>query len=227
MLCSKADRKILDTILFNDKAYLLLRDNDLIVFNTKTQNESSKYSIPSVEEKVSIESGFFVEADSKLLLLTRYEAFLIGDEIVRLEGYQNYTDFESARNLFGTFFAVCGINTGVAIYSYEGNKLVKKLSLDAAFFKRDALFISDLAYNPDKKEIFVSDLKFGINIVKFDATGTDIKATLESKGYRKTGCNVIVYVDGNLYASCDDLFKVRYSTDEAIIDMPNPMFRVK
>lgn len=37
----------------------------------------------------------------------------------------------------------------------------------------------------------------------------------------------MVYVDGNLYASCDDLFKVRYSTDEAIIDMPNPMFRVR
>ena len=41
------------------------------------------------------------------------------------------------------------------------------------------------------------------------------------------GCSVIVYMDGNLYASCDDLFKVQYSTDQGIVDMPNPMFKVK
>lgn len=207
--------------------YLLLRDNILLVFNAETNEMQRNLQIPSLAEKQSIEIGFFVEVNSKLFLLTRYEAFVLDDYFKRLEGYGEYADFESARELFGPYFAVCRVGAGIHIYSYENNKLELKQTLDAQFFGRNSLFISDLAYNPDKKEMFVSDLKFGINIVKLEVTGGNFKATLASKGYRKVGCNVIVYVDGNLYASCDDLFKVRYSTDEAIIDMPNPMFRVK
>ena len=35
--------------------------------------------MPSLAEKKSIEAGFFIEADSKLFIVTRYEAFLIND----------------------------------------------------------------------------------------------------------------------------------------------------
>lgn len=55
----------------------------------------------------------------------------------------------------------------------------------------------------------------------------DLKPVLSNFGYRKVGCYVIVFVEGNLYASCDDLFKIQYSTDQAIVDMPSPMFKIK
>lgn len=74
--------------------------------------------MPSLAEKRSIEIGFFVEASSHLLVVTRYEAFVMGEYPKRLEGYENYTDFESARELFGSYFAVCGVNSGIMIYSY-------------------------------------------------------------------------------------------------------------
>ena len=76
---------ILDSALYNDKAYLFLKDNKLSVFDTKNHNSSSNHSMPSLAEKKSIEAGFFVEADSKLFIVTRYEAFLIKDnEILRI-----------------------------------------------------------------------------------------------------------------------------------------------
>lgn len=75
------------------------------------------------------------------------------------------------------------------------------------------MFISDLAYNKDNSQIFISDLKFGINIVQLNTSTSNLNVTLDNRGYRKVGCNVIVYVDGDLYASCNDLFKVRYDSD--------------
>lgn len=38
---------------------------------------------------------------------------------------------------------------------------------------------------------------------------------------------MIVYSEGNLYASCDDLFKISYNTDQSVVDMPHPMFKIK
>ena len=113
------------------------------------------------------------------------------------------------------------------IYTLEGSSLTKQIAMDAAFFDRPAIFISDVAYNPDDDELFVSDEKFGINIVKLHKNETSLHPELSNMGYRKVGCYVIVYHEGNLYAACDDLFRVQYSTDDLIVDIPNPLFKVK
>lgn len=70
---------ILDSALYNNKAYLLLKENKLKVFDIRNHSLTSSYNMPSLAEKQSIEAGFFVEADSKLFIVTRYEAFIIND----------------------------------------------------------------------------------------------------------------------------------------------------
>lgn len=74
--------------------------------------------------------------------------------------------------------------------------------------------------------MFVSDEKFGISIVKLDKKQAKLNPKLSNLGYRKFGCNVIVYSEGNLYAACDDLFRVEYASEQ-VVEMPNPMFKIK
>ena len=82
-----------------------------------------------------------------------------------MEGYENLTDYESTRELFGGYFAVCGMTSGVVVYKWESGKVTKEVVLDKEFFRRDAAWVSDMAYDVGRKEMFVSDLKYGINIV--------------------------------------------------------------
>lgn len=116
--------------------------------------------------------------------------------------------------MYENYFAICGISSGIILYGFENNTLNKKAVLNTTFFQRDAIFISDMAYNPDDNELFVSDQKFGINIVKLEKRQDLLKTTLSNLGYRKFGCSVVVYSGGNLYSACDDLFKIKYSTSE-------------
>ena len=102
----------------------------------------------------------------------------------------------------------------MVIYNLNANTLTKIATFDKLFFQRDAIFISDIAYNPGQSQIFISDNKFGINVIQIDTSKEGFDPYLLTNGYRKVGCNVIVYVDGDLYASCDDLFKVRYDSDQ-------------
>ena len=120
-------------------------------------------------------------------------------------------DFESAVPLEDHYFAAAYGQEGVVIYSVDFK--LKKLKIEAKFNKDNLdiknLDIRDLAYDFNRKLLFMLDHNSGVLSLQLILSANGLKAQLSSSVIKNNFCNLIYYdsFTEQLYLNCRELIK--------------------
>jgi hypothetical protein len=155
----------------------------------------------------AINSGLFINHNQVQLFNLEDDTF---NAVVQ---YETRKDFESAIVLDNNYFAAAFGQEGLRIYSVspKDSTLKVEAELNKDNSNLDAINIKDLAYDSNRKILFIADYNAGVLSLQLIFGSQGLQTKLTSSSIPNKLCNLIYYDSFNdeLYLNCRKLMKYR------------------
>jgi hypothetical protein len=177
----------------------------------------------------NVELGQFVTSKQDVLFITDLKLFSVGGEkVVEVLGYHKPDNFASALFVQGKYLAVAQGPSGIAFYEYAGPKGgVNYIStFGSTNVSRPNFHVEDIAYD-GKSTLFMLDRNYGLVMAQINIQNSKIKAEVLPTMVKKRNCDNLVYADGEIYMTCNSVFRYGVHTDLFESQLPDPLFKVK
>jgi hypothetical protein len=148
--------------------------------------------------------------------------------LIHLEGYRPSASLESAICIQNKYIAVAAGTTGIYFYEYIGPREgVRYLeTLGSSTIGRQNFHAGDIATD-GKGTMFMVDRNFGMLMVNISIQNNRVKIDMLPQVVRKRNCDNIVYSQGDIYMTCNKVYRYGVHTDSIDAQLPDPLFKVK
>ena len=78
-----------------------------------------------------------------------------------------------------------------------------------------------------KGTLFMLDQNFGLLMGKVSIQNSRVKLDMLPQVVRKRNCDNLVYTEGDIYMTCNNVYRYGVHTDSIDSQLPDPLFKVK